>query len=86
MAARRGEDLDGKKFIARDAVRHVNPHNALFALVPCVASESAEIVFTYIHFRRHGKKALLSLFSIRLFALLSPFRERLGYFGDAKVL
>lgn len=37
-----------KKFIAWDAVRRVhNPHNALFTLVPCVASESAEIV--YIH-------------------------------------
>lgn len=27
------------------------------------------------HFRRRSKKALLSLFSIRLFVLLSPFRE-----------
>lgn len=38
----------GKKFIARDAARRVhNSHNALFALVSCVASESAEIV--YVH-------------------------------------
>lgn len=73
-----GEDLDEKKFIARDAVRHVNPHNALFTLVPCVTSESAEIVSTHIHFRRCSKKVLLSLFSIRLFALLSPLRERLA--------
>jgi len=42
-----GEDLDEKKFIARDAVRHVNPHNALFTLVPCYERKRGNCFYTH---------------------------------------